>query len=117
MRETGVIWISQVTFLTGCSSSQMGQVILNCTTPLFLPTANSHDPEDNKILGGEKEQMLFSFQNTSVPSNKAVVFLQELFYFWKVTLKVFAVNITQETSSKNATLKNRSHWIYDLQYL
>lgn len=27
----------------------------------LLPMANSHDPEDNKITGGEKEQMLFSF--------------------------------------------------------
>lgn len=48
---------------------------------------------------------------------KQLCFLQELFYFCKITLKVFAMKITQVTNSKNAILKNRIHYIYDLQYL
>lgn len=61
--------------------------------------------------------MLFSFWNISVPSKKAVVFLQELFYVCKIILKVFAMKITQVTNSKNVILKKRTHCIYDLQYL
>lgn len=49
--------------------------------------------------------MLFSFQNISVPGKKEVVFLQELLYFCKITLKVFGINITQVTISKKPILR------------
>lgn len=104
MWETSVMWISQVTFCIRCLFPDEQSDTELQPTSLF-PIANSHGPEDNKIVGEEKEQMLFSFQNISVPGKKEVVFLQELLYFCKITLKVFGINITQVTISKKPILR------------